>query len=272
MDIKLIAIDIDGTLVDDDKVLREPTKQAIAAARQKGIKIVLCTGRPISGVEKYLEELSISGSDEYAITFNGSTVQDANGKVITNHTITYDDFVDTEALARKFDVNYQIETPEAIYAFNRDLSRYSIYESSIVRLPIKFRTPEDIKPELTITKSMFVSSPEKITHAKANIPTAIQDKLYVVQTEPFFLEFLNKKISKGNALRELAEKLDLKPENIMAIGDQGNDLSMIKFAGLGVAMGNAIEDNKQAAQFVTKRNVENGVAYAINKFVNNPES
>ncbi|UQS87065.1 sugar-phosphatase [Nicoliella spurrieriana] len=271
MDIKLIAIDIDGTLVDDDKVLREPTKQAIAAARQRGVKIVLCTGRPISGVEKYLEELSISGADEYAISFNGSSIQDANGKLISNHTITYDDYVDTEALGRKLDVNFQIENTEAIFTFNRDLSPYSVYESSIIRLPIKFRNPEDIKPDLTITKSMFVSTPEKITHAKNNIPKEISDRLYVVQTEPFFLEFLNKNISKGNALRELAAKLDLKPENIMAIGDQGNDLSMIKFAGLGVAMGNAIDENKAAAQFVTKRNVDDGVAYAINKFVNQPE-
>ncbi|MEJ6400161.1 sugar-phosphatase [Nicoliella lavandulae] len=271
MDIKLIAIDIDGTLVDDEKVLREPTKQAIAAARAKGIKVVLCTGRPISGVEKYLEELSITGEDEYAITFNGSTVQSADGNIITNHTITYDDFVDTEALSRKLGVNFQIETTEAIYAFNRDLSPYTVYESAIVRLPIKYRTPEDIKPELTITKSMYVSTPEKITHAKENIPSYISDKLYVVQTEPFFLEFLNKNISKGNALKELTNKLNLKPENVMAIGDQGNDLSMIKYAGLGVAMGNAIDDNKAAAQFVTKTNTENGVAYAINKFVNNAE-
>ncbi|UQS86925.1 sugar-phosphatase [Nicoliella spurrieriana] len=272
MDIKLIAIDIDGTLVDDNKVLREPTKQAIAAARAKGVKVVLCTGRPISGAEKYIDELSITGADEYVITFNGASVQDANGKVIANHTLTYDDFVDTEALSRKFGVNYQFENTEAIVALNRDLSRHSVYESTIVRLPIQFRTPEEIKPDVSITKGMLIGTPEQITNAKEQMPKAISDRLYVVQTEPFFLEFLHKDISKGNALKELSAKLDLKPENIMAIGDQGNDLSMIKFAGLGVAMGNAIEDNKAAAQFVTKRNVDDGVAYAINKFVNNPDA
>ncbi|MHA8110646.1 sugar-phosphatase [Lactobacillaceae bacterium Melli_B4] len=271
MDIKLIAIDIDGTLVDQNKMLTEPTKQAIAKVRAKGIKVVLCTGRPISGVTQYLEQLSISGSNEYAITFNGSTVQNADGQVISNHTISYDDFINTEALSRKFGVNYQVETPDSIYIFNRDVSKYTVYEGFIVRLPLKYRTPEEIKPELTITKSMFVGTPDKITHAKENIPAEVSDNLYVVQTEPFFLEFLHKGISKGTALKELAQQLNLTPDNVMAIGDQGNDLSMIKYAGLGVAMGNAIDDNKKAAQFVTKPNTEDGVAYALNKFINEAE-
>lgn len=92
--------------------------------------------------------------------------------------------------------------------------------------------------------------------------------MYVVQTEPFFIEMMNKQASKGKTLGELAAQLNLTEDNVMAIGDQGNDLTMVKYAGLGVAMGNAIDEVKQAAQFVTKPNSEDGVAFAINKYVN----
>ncbi len=120
MDIKLIAIDIDGTLLNEKNELAQPTIDAITAARKKGVKIVLCTGRPLSGVQPYLDKLKISGGDEFAITFNGAMAQTLAGKVTVNHTITYDNFLETEMLSRKLNVNYQIETTDSIYTTNRD--------------------------------------------------------------------------------------------------------------------------------------------------------
>jgi Cof subfamily protein (haloacid dehalogenase superfamily) len=267
MDIKLIAIDIDGTLLNEKNHLAQPTIDTITAARQKGIKVVLCTGRPLSGVKPYLDALSISGADEYAITFNGAMSQSLDGKVITHQTLTYDEFLETEMLARKLGVHYQFETMDAIYAFNRDLSPYSVGESYLVRLPIKYRTPEEIKPDLVISKAMFVDFPKLITTANNQLPQSLRDQMYVVQSEPFFIEIMNKKASKGNALHALATDLGFSAENVMAIGDQGNDLTMIKYAGLGVAMENGIDDVKEAASFITKSNAENGVAYAIKKWI-----
>ncbi|XIF20531.1 MAG: sugar-phosphatase [Acetilactobacillus jinshanensis] len=93
--------------------------------------------------------------------------------------------------------------------------------------------------------------------------------MYIVQTEPVFLEALHKGVCKGKTLIKLASQLGLKPDNVMAMGDQGNDVSLMKYAGLGVGMGNAIDEVKKNAKFVTKTNNENGVAYAIKKFVLN---
>lgn len=269
MDIRLIAIDIDGTLLNEKNELARPTIDAITAARNKGVKIVLCTGRPLSGVQPYLDKLEISGSDEFAITFNGAMAQTLDGKVMVNHTITYDDFLETEMLSRKLNVNYQIETTDSIYTTNRDTNPYGIAESFLVRLPIKFRSPEEIPRDLVISKAMFVDFPENITKANQLIPDKLRNDMYVVQTEPFFIEMMNKQASKGKTLGELADKLNLTKDNIMAIGDQGNDFSMVDYAGFGVAMGNAIDEVKKAAQFITKPNTEDGVAFAINKYVNN---
>ncbi|QOJ84506.1 sugar-phosphatase [Lentilactobacillus parabuchneri] len=268
MDIKLIAIDIDGTLLNEKNELAQATIDAIQLAKQKGVKVVLCTGRPLSGVQPYLDKLEITGKSEFAITFNGAMAQSLDGNVMVNHTITYDDFLETEMLSRKLNVHYQIETTDSIYTTNRDTNPYGIAESFLVRLPIKFRSPEEIPRDLVMSKAMFVDFPDQITKAKALIPASLKEKMYVVQTEPFFIEMMNKQASKGKTLGELAAQFNLTEDNVMAIGDQGNDLTMVKYAGLGVAMGNAIDEVKQAAQFVTKPNSEDGVAFAINKYVN----
>lgn len=228
----------------------------------------MCTGRPLSGVQPYLDKLKISGGDEFAITFNGAMAQTLAGKVTVNHTITYDNFLETEMLSRKLNVNYQIETTDSIYTTNRDTNPYGIAESFLVRLPIKFRSPEEIPRDLVMSKAMFVDFPENITKANQLIPDKLRNDMYVVQTEPFFIEMMNKQASKGKTLGELADQLNLTKDNIMAIGDQGNDFTMVDYAGFGVAMGNAIDEVKKAAQFITKPNTEDGVAFAINKYVN----
>lgn len=267
MTIKLIAIDIDGTLLNENNELAQATIDAITSVRKKGIKVVLCTGRPLSGVQPYLDKLSISGATEYAITFNGAMAQDLEGHVMAHHTLTYNDFLETEMIARKLGVHYQFETMDSIYAFNRDLSPYSIGESCLVRLPVKFRSPEEINQHMVISKAMFVDFPDLITKANQNLPQQLRDQLYVVQSEPFFIELMNKQASKGNALSDLATQLGMSADNVMAIGDQGNDLTMVEYAGCGVAMGNGIDTVKAAASFITKPNSEDGVAYALNRFI-----
>lgn len=267
MTIKLIAIDIDGTLLNEKHQLAPATIEAITAARNKGVKVVLTTGRPLSGVSPYLKQLNISGNEEYAITFNGAMVQTLNGKVILNHTLSFDDFLQTEMLSRKLKVHYQIETTDKIYVTNKDQSPYTTAEGYLVRLPIEYKTPEEFNEQMLMSKAMYVDYPEVIERIKKQIPATLKDSLYVVQSEPYFIEIMNKAASKGNALKGLAESLHLTAYQVMAIGDNDNDLTMIKYAGTGVAMGNGMDDVKNAAQFVTKTNKEDGVAYAIQKYV-----
>lgn len=266
MTIKLIAIDIDGTLVDSQKRLHQATIDTIEKAKAKGIKVVLCTGRPLTGVHQYLEPLNIAGDDQYVVTFNGSLAQSVSGNVIVNHNISTEDYIDLESLARKMHVHFHMETKNFIYTANRDISGYTIAESFLVRMPIRYRTPEEITDDLTIAKGMFVDDPEILSKFVANFPEEYKERFYVVQSEPYFFEAMNKKASKGNAIKELAETLGIAQNEVMAIGDQGNDLTMVTYAGTGVAMGNAIDELKATAQYVTKTNDEDGVAFAIEKF------
>lgn len=264
--IKLIAIDIDGTLLNEKNELAQATIDAVQAAKAQGIKVVLCTGRPLTGVKPYLDAMGISGDDQYAITFNGSVAQTISGKVLTNHALTYDDYIDLESLSRKLQSHFQIETPDYIYTANKNISAYTIAESYLVRMLIRYREVSETPRDLTISKAMFVDDPQVIDHVKADMPAAFKERFSVVQSAPYFIEVMNKHASKGGTLGELATQLGFTADNVMALGDQGNDLSMITYAGWGVAMGNAIDEIKAAAQATTLTNAEDGVAAAIRKY------
>jgi len=261
--VKLIAIDMDGTLLNEHSELNPATIDAVQAARDQGIKVVICTGRPLSGVSPFLKQLQIDGDDEYAITFNGSMAQTISGRIITSHTLTHDDYIDLEALSRKLGIHCHVESEDHIYTANRNISPYTVGESALVYMPIRYRAPGDMRIDMPVVKAMFIDQPELLAAAAEKIPQRFHDKYAIVKSAPYFLEFMNPNASKGAALKDLAERLKLTADNVMAIGDQGNDLSMLKYATNSVAMGNAIPQAKALAKFETKTNIEDGVAFAI---------
>jgi len=116
---------------------------------------------------------------------------------------------------------------------------------------------------------MMIDEPEILDKAIARIPAEVKEKYTVLKSAPYFLEILDKRVNKGTGVKSLADALGIKPEEIMTLGDQENDIAMLEYAGLGVAMENAIPSVKEVANFVTKSNLEDGVAYAIEKFVLN---
>lgn len=269
MSIKLVAIDIDGTLVNSKRELTENVKNALQEAHRNGVNVVLCTGRPLPGVQPELELLQLTGKDDYVITYNGSLVQSvASEEVISAYELTYEDYLEIEVMARKLGVHLHVSGKDAIYTANRDLSPYTIYESFLVNMPVKYRTQEEMQEDIEMIKIMMIDEQEILDAAIAKLPQSFREKYTVVKSAPFYLEVLNKKASKGAALASLAEHLGLEQDEIMAIGDNENDLTMIEYAGVGVAMKNAIPLVKDAADYVTiGTNDEDGVAEAFRKFV-----
>lgn len=270
MSIKLVAIDIDGTLLNEKNQLVPATIHAIQAADAQGVQVVLCTGRPLTGAQDYLKQLGLANRyDAHVITFNGSLVQSTTGDILVRHTLTFEDYVDIEALSRKLGVHFHCETDQYIYTANKNLSPYTIGEAYLVKMPIRYREVSEMTSDLSISKGMIIDDPRLITHIQEEhlVPAEFYDRFYIVQSEPFFLEIMNKSASKGNALAELCQELGLARDEVMAIGDQGNDLTMVDFAGTGVAMGNAIDLVKEHANYVTLPNSEDGVAAAIHKFI-----
>lgn len=267
MSIKLVAIDIDGTLLNSQQEITSEVFSAIQDAKKAGIKIVIATGRPISGVRAILDQLNLTEPGDYVITFNGGLVQDAaTGEDIVKDTLTYDDYLDIELAARRLHLPMHASTKKGIYTANRNIGKYTVYESMLVSAPIFYRTPEEMEQE-EIIKAMMVDEPEILDATIPLLPTSLTEKYTVAKSAPFYLEITPKTVNKGQAIIHLAEKLGLTMDQTMAIGDQENDRSMLKVVGAPVVMENGNSELKKIAKYITKSNDESGVAHALREWV-----
>lgn len=267
MSIKLVAIDIDGTLLNSQQEITSEVFSAIQDAKKAGIKIVIATGRPISGVRAILDQLNLTEPGDYVITFNGGLIQDAaTGEDIVKDTLTYDDYLDIELAARRLHLPMHASTKKGIYTANRNIGKYTVYESVLVSSPIFYRTPEEMKQE-EIIKAMMVDEPEILDAAIPLLPTSLTEKYMVAKSAPFYLEITPKTVNKGQAIIHLAEKLGLTMDQTMAIGDQENDRSMLEVVGAPVVMENGNSELKKIAKYITKSNDESGVAHALREWV-----
>lgn len=268
MAIKMITTDIDGTLLNNNKQITTHTKEILQAARRQGVYIVLCSGRPLVGVEQYLAELGLDSADDYVITFNGAQVQRStcSGSLISN-LLTGKDFQVLDKLAHDLGVRGQAVTPDGnIYVTTPDVSPVSVMDSYFTKMPLHVRPNATSAGISCLAKYMWADAPQILTEALVSLPEKIRDKYYSVHSEEWFFEFMHPLASKGQAMVELAAKLKIKPSEIMAAGDQNNDLTMISAAGLGVAMGNANPLVKKEAQVVTTDNEHDGLAVAVEKY------
>ncbi|AGM99102.1 Cof-type HAD-IIB family hydrolase [Streptococcus iniae] len=267
MSIKLVAVDIDGTLITDDRQITDQVFQAIQEAKATGVHVVIATGRPIAGVTSLLKELNLNQEGDFVITFNGGLVQDAaTGAEVIKETMSYEDYMDIEFLSRQLGVHMHAITKEGIYTANRNIGKYTVHEANLVNMPIFYRTPEEMADK-EIVKMMMIDEPAVLDQAIAKIPQAFYDKYNIVKSTPFYLEFMLKTVSKGHAIVHLADKLGLDMSETMAIGDAENDRAMLEVVGNPVVMENGDPELKQIAKYITKTNNESGVAHAIWEWV-----
>ena len=268
MAIKRVAIDMDGTLLNPQHLITPAVKSAITRARDQGVAVVLATGRPYVGVQRYLEELDLALPGQYCITFNGALVQQAaSGEPVAEVTLGFDDYLYVEQLARELGVHFQAFERDYLYTPNKDISEYTIHEASLTGIALRYRAVEEMDPQTRFPKLMMIDRADLLDSAIRRLPAETRERYTILKSAPYFLEILDPRVNKGQGVKMLAEKLGLQQHEVMAIGDQENDLSMIEYAGMGVAMGNAIDSVKQIAQFITKTNMEDGVAYAIEELV-----
>lgn len=269
MGVKLIAIDIDGTLLNSKRELTPVVKEALQKAVQKGVKVVLCTGRPTSGVVDFLEQLDIVSDDQYVITYNGSLIQTTDGsQSIKEYGLSFKDIQLVKEFADSVNVPYHFSDKEAMYTTNKDIGKYTVHEAKLVSMPLKYRTIEEIKKsKLSAMKAMIVDEAEKLDQVIKEIPKSFSKRFFLIKSAPYYLEVLHKDATKGNALRVLAEHLNIQMSEVMAIGDNYNDMDMLIVAGYSVAMGNAVPTLKTAAKYVTDSNDRDGVAKIVDLLV-----
>lgn len=269
MSVKLIAVDIDGTLLTSQRQITPEVFQAVQEAKAAGIKVVITTGRPIAGVTNLLKELNLTDTGDYVITFNGALVQDvSSGQDLVKETLSYEDYLSLEFLARKLGVHMHAITKDGIYTANRNIGKYTVHEAQLVNMPIFYRTPEEMADK-EIVKIMFIDEPDLLDQAIEQIPSDFYDNYTLVKSQPFYLEVVAKTVSKGNAIIHLAQKLGLNMTETMAIGDEENDRAMLEVVAHPVVMENGNPEIKKIAKYITKSNDESGVAYAIRKWALN---
>ena len=271
--VKLIAIDMDGTLLNEKKHIDEAEKEAIHEAIEAGIKIVLCTGRPLYGILPFYEELGLSefDSEGYVILNNGCSIHKTKDwKLIDQVNFTSDDIEYLYKFSKSYDINFTLVNDTYYFNIGRKPTDELITDAGFVFSDITDISLEEAKSgKHKIMKIMFLGDPEIMADFQEKNEDIIKSKYSGVLSQSYVYEVLPKDNNKGTGLKKLAEKLGIKQEEVMAIGDGNNDIEMFEYANYSVAMKNATELAKKAAKYETDSNENDGVAKAIRKYALN---
>ena len=268
--IKLIVTDLDGTLLNSKKEVSKANREALQYAKQKGVKIVLCTGRPYFAMKQFVHELGLDEADDYIVTFNGGMVQKASdGTVLVSNTLTTEDVWQWYQHTQDLNLPINVIDSERLYEPTVYPTDYpSLYLQNVTGVPSVVKDYQTFEPDHTFNKFVVVTEEAHLDAQLPKIDADFKSNYSVFKSRSFFLEIMKKGVTKGAALAQLGELLGIEPAEMMTMGDQENDLSMIELAGIGVAMGNATDQVKQVAQYVSVTNDQDGVAQAIYHFIN----
>ena len=265
MKYKLIALDLDGTLKNSNNEITEKTKNALIKVQELGVKIVLASGRPTPGLRHEANELELEKYEGYILSFNGARVVDVKTKeTIYEQTLTVEEAKKAYDRAKEFNLACMTYSQDTI--LTEDIGdEYVCVEAKIN--DIEKQKVESFKACLKdpIHKVLLTGKPDYVASIEEEFKQPFGDTLSIYRSAPFFIEVMAQGIDKAASLDRLAQSLGIKQEEVMAFGDGFNDLSMIEYAGLGVAMENAVEGVKQRANVITKSNDEDGIAYILSQ-------
>ena len=263
---RAIALDLDGTLTNHDKVVTPRTRQALLKAQEQGAIIILASGRPTYGIVPVAECLELEKRGGYILSYNGGNIVNAK----TGEKL-FSQFLPDAVIPILY--KYAKEKNHALlgYAGNEIITempddQYVKEESRINKMNI--RKVDNLLDALEPhpTKLLMTGDPTDMIKAEEELVEILGEKMDIFRSAPFFLELVPKGIDKAQSLLRLLSKINLTPADLMAFGDGYNDLSMLKLAGVGVAMANAAPEVRADADYVTLSNEEDGVAEALLHF------
>ncbi|MBM7543896.1 Cof subfamily protein (haloacid dehalogenase superfamily) [Weissella beninensis] len=261
-DIKLIGLDLDGTLLTSNKTITAKTTLVLKQLHAKGYHIAIMTGRPIAAIGPFIEQLGLTGPEDYSLTFNGALVlNNVTRKSIAKLTTT------KAALAPLHDWLKEHHYPMDILDFDQNwqmaqMGERSVY-ASIMKAPLLFEyVPFSALPDRhDYAKAVVATTQPRVDQLVDTLPTAIKAQFHIVRSQPQILEFLQPILDKRVGVQALTEYFQLTPENVMVFGDAENDLGMFDYAKYPVAMANGTREAKAAAVYVTPTtNDEDGIA------------
>ena len=263
---RAIALDLDGTLTNSKKEVTPATREALLAAQENGAHIILASGRPTFGIEPVAECLKLNKQGGYILSYNGGNIVNAK----TGEKL-FSQFLPDEVIPELY--AYAEENGHALlgYAGNEIITempddQYVKEESRINKMNI--RKVENLfeAMEPHPTKLLMTGDPTLMLKAEKELVEKLGDRMDIFRSAPFFLELVPKGIDKAKSLLRLLSKINLTPADMIAFGDGYNDLSMLKLAGMGVAMQNAAPEVRAEADYITLSNEEDGIAAALEHF------
>jgi len=263
---KLLAVDIDGTLTNSRKEITLATKAAITKCMKRGVKVVLASGRPAPGMRRYEQELELSRYGGYLLSFNGARIVDCStGETFWQKTLPLDLLPGLYQFASEKGCGLATHSKTSVIsAFLPD--KYVTLEAQINGLPI-CQVEDFVRyVDFPVCKCFMTQEPERAAVLVEQLHEQYGDAAGIYRSDPFFIEIVAKDVDKAASLGILTEKLGICWEDVVCCGDGFNDISMIKQAGVGVAMGNAQQEVQAAADYVTGSNDADGLVQVIERF------
>lgn len=266
--IKLLALDLDGTLFNSKKEISLENRRALKEAHDKGIKVVITTGRPLAAIGNLLADLDLVSSEYYSITFNGGLVQRNTGQILAKHALTFEDVEKIHAVLEPLGLPVDVLSEGIVYSVP-SRGQKSLYHLAnplltFVEIPSLTQLPRDI----VYNKIVTVCPEDYLDQRIAQLPDSLRQDYEVFKSREIILELMPKGVHKAVGLQLLCDRLGVEANQVMAVGDEENDLTMLKWAGLGVAMANGVALVKETADVVTRRtNEESGVAEAVDRYI-----
>lgn len=267
MDYKLIALDIDGTLTNSRKELTPRTRYALLEAQAQGKKVIIASGRHPLGVYPIARDLRLDAYGGYIMSFNGSKIIEcATDRTIVSRFFPREYLADIVGVIKDSNVTIITFDEKRIYA-NTKVNDYTYIERDVLKTDMV--VVEDFVSEIKfdVNKILLAGEPYELDEYQRILTKRYDGLLEIYKSAPYFLELMPFGVSKGSMLPLLLEKLGVNRDELIAFGDNYNDMTMIGYAGMGVAMGNGEPEIKKIANYVCATNDEDGIADVIYKFV-----
>ena len=266
-DERVLVLDIDGTLTNSEKQITPDTKAGIQEILLRGHKVILASGRPTPGMRRYEKELELEKYGGYLISYNGARIVECR-----SGEIVYQRMLERSILPGLYEFSTGHGCGLITYLGDQVISdfepdEYVRLEARINGLPIRVVPDFFDFVDFEIHKCLLTAPPEEAPALEKSLSEKYRGVASIYRSEAFFIEVMPENVDKATSLDHLLESLGMTRENAICCGDGFNDISMIRFAGVGVAMGNAKPEVKAAADYITASNDEDGLLDVIDKFI-----
>lgn len=265
--IKLVAVDVDDTLINSDLQISEKDIFAVDKARKMGINVALATGRMFTRALPYAKVLQIP-KDQIIICYNGAMVRRVNGELIRHTVLSQDIAMKIISYCMKRQWTLNLYCNDKLYVNEIDDNvQYYMKMTGAKAFPVGNLANFAAEKQREISKMLIVGNAQQVQQHIQVVKTEFGSVVQVTHSKSRYIEITHQEATKDKALKSLAATMGLDSSQVMAIGDGDNDLEMIKWAGIGVAVANAGKAVRDAADYVTESNNESGVAAALAKFI-----